>query len=73
MSRPSGPFGLYNQAKPDFLLHSSVSDHLFGSLQENHTQLIEAAILDRKSGEAEGSAVRHSGAPILPFYNHFPI
>jgi hypothetical protein len=25
--------------------------------KENHMQLIEAAILDRKSGEAEGSAV----------------
>jgi hypothetical protein len=41
--------------------------------------LFEAATLDRKSGEAdlsrravEGSAVRHSGAPNLPFYNHFP-
>jgi hypothetical protein len=34
--------------------------------------LIEVATLDRKSGEAEGSAVRHSGAPNLPFYNHFP-
>jgi hypothetical protein len=26
--------------------------------EENHTQLIEAATLDRKSGEAEGSAVQ---------------
>jgi hypothetical protein len=48
-------------------------------LKENHIQLFEAATLDRKSGEAdlsrravEGSAVRHSGAPNLPFYNHFP-
>jgi hypothetical protein len=42
-------------------------------LKENHMQLLEAATLDRKSGEAvEGSAVRHSGAPILPFYSHFP-
>jgi hypothetical protein len=41
-------------------------------LKENHMQLFEAATLDRKSGEAEGSAVRHSGAPNLPFYNHFP-
>jgi hypothetical protein len=32
-------------------------------LKENHTQLIEAAALDGKSGEAEGSAVRHSCAP----------
>src|ERR1700692_2140879 len=38
-------------------------------LKENHMQLFEAATLDRKSGEAEGSAVRHSGAPNLPFYN----
>jgi hypothetical protein len=29
-------------------------------------QLTEAATLDRKSGEAEGSAVRHSCAPLLP-------
>ena len=41
-------------------------------LKENHMQLFEAATLDRKSGEAEGSAVRHSGAPNLPFYNHPP-
>jgi hypothetical protein len=42
-------------------------------LKENHMQLFEAATLDRKSGEAEGSAVRRSGAPNLPFYNHFPL
>ena len=41
-------------------------------LKENHMPSFEAAILDRKSGEAEGSAVRHSGAPNFPFYNHFP-
>jgi hypothetical protein len=41
-------------------------------LKENHMRLFEAAILDRKSGEAEGSAVRHSGTPNLPFHNHFP-
>jgi hypothetical protein len=35
-------------------------------LKENHMQLTEAAALDRKSGEAEGSAVRHSCAPPLP-------
>ena len=29
-------------------------------------QLTEAATLDRKSGEAEGSVVRHSCAPLLP-------
>jgi hypothetical protein len=38
-------------------------------LKENHMQLTEAATLDMKSGEAEGSAVRHSGAPNLPFYD----
>jgi hypothetical protein len=37
--------------------------------KENHMQLTEVATLDRKSGEAEGSAVRHSGAPYLQFYN----
>jgi hypothetical protein len=31
--------------------------------KENHMQLTEAVTLDRKSGEAEGSAVRHSCAP----------
>jgi hypothetical protein len=41
--------------------------------KENHMRLFEAAIIDRKSGEAEGSAVRHSGAPDLPFHNHFPV
>ena len=40
--------------------------------KENHMQLTEAATLDRKSGGAEGSAVRHSGAPPLPFHNHSP-
>jgi hypothetical protein len=46
--------------------------------KENHTQPTEAENFDRKSGEAdlsrravEGSAVRHSGAPNLSFYNHF--
>ena len=42
-------------------------------LKENHMQLFEAATLDRKSGEAEESAVRHSGAPDLPFYNYLPL
>jgi hypothetical protein len=37
--------------------------------KENHTQLTEAATLDRKSGEAEGPAVRHSCAPPLPVHN----
>jgi hypothetical protein len=49
-------------------------------LKENHMQLVEAAALDMKSGEAdlsrlavEGSAVRHSGAPHLPLYNRSPL
>ena len=37
--------------------------------KENHMQLTEATTLDRKSGEAEGSAVRHSCAPLLPAHN----
>jgi hypothetical protein len=40
--------------------------------KENHMQLTEAATLDRKSGEAEGSAVRHSCAPLLPARNLHP-
>jgi hypothetical protein len=36
--------------------------------KENHMQLAEATSLDRKSGGAEGSAVRHSGAPHLQVY-----
>jgi hypothetical protein len=32
-------------------------------------QLTEAATLDRKYGEAEGPAVRHSCAPLLPAHN----
>ena len=38
-------------------------------LKENHMPLFEAATLDRKSGEAEESAVRHSGAPNLLVYS----
>jgi hypothetical protein len=34
--------------------------------KENHTQLTEAATVDRKSGEAEGSAVRLSDLPNFP-------
>ncbi len=34
-------------------------------LRRTTCNLIEAATFDRKSGEAEGSAVRHSGAPPL--------
>jgi hypothetical protein len=37
--------------------------------KENHTQLTEAATLDRKSGGSEGSAVRHSCAPLQPAHN----
>jgi hypothetical protein len=37
--------------------------------KENHTQPTEAATLDGKSGEAEGSAVCHSCAPPLPANN----
>jgi hypothetical protein len=36
-------------------------------LKENHTYLIEAATLNRKSGEAEGSAVPLSFATKLKF------
>ena len=43
-------------------------------LKENHMQLFEAATLDRKSGEAEESAVRHSGAPNSSLNNPlFPV
>jgi hypothetical protein len=45
-------------------------DHGCGSLsKENHMQLTEVTTLHRKSGEAEGSAVRHSCAPHLPAHN----
>jgi hypothetical protein len=37
--------------------------------KENHMQLTEVTTLHRKSGEAEGSAVRHSCAPHLPAHN----
>ena len=51
---PSGagfPAALLSSATPDVVL-----------FKENHTQPTEAAALDRKSREAEGSAVRHSCA-----------
>jgi hypothetical protein len=57
---------LSSRAYPDFLLHCShrrPPDVVL--FKENHTQPTEAATLDRKSGEAEGSAVRHSCAPLL--------
>ena len=60
-SVPGFPASLLSPATPDVVL-----------FKENHTQPTEAATLDRKSGEAEGSAVRHSGAPHFSFYNHFP-
>ena len=37
--------------------------------KENHMQLTEATTLNRKSGEAEGSAVRPSGASHAPGSN----
>ena len=43
------------------------------SLKRNHMWLTEATALDRKSGEAEGPAVRHSSAPHFSFHNHFPL
>jgi hypothetical protein len=49
---------------PASLLSPATTDVVLS--KENHTQLTEAATLDRKSGEAEGSAVRHSCAPPLP-------
>jgi hypothetical protein len=54
-SVPGFPAAPLSSATPDVVL-----------FKENHTQPTEAAILDRKSGEAEGSAVRPSGAPLLP-------
>src|SRR6267142_1745375 len=57
-SVPGFPASLLSQATTDVVLS-----------KENHTQLTEAATLDRKSGEGEGSAVRHSCAPLLPAHN----
>jgi hypothetical protein len=45
-SVPGFPAALLSSATPDVVL-----------FKENHTQPTEAATLDRKSGEAEGSAV----------------
>jgi hypothetical protein len=64
---------LSSRAYPDFLLRSSHRCHLCGSPQREPHTVVRSRNLDRKSGEAEGSAVRHSGAPNLPFYNHFPL
>jgi hypothetical protein len=55
-SVPGFPAARLSPATPDVVL-----------FKENHTQPTEAENLDRKSGEAEGSAVRHSGAPNLSF------
>ena len=55
---------------PASLLSPTTTDVVLS--KENHTQLTEVTAPDRKSGEAEGSAVRHSGAPNLSFYNRFP-
>jgi hypothetical protein len=57
-SVPGFPAALLSSATPDVVL-----------FKENHTPPTEAATLDRKSGEAEGSAVRHSCAPLLPAHN----
>jgi hypothetical protein len=57
-SVPGFPAALLSSATPDVVL-----------FKENHTQPTEAATLDRKSGEAEGSALRHSCAPPLPAHN----
>jgi hypothetical protein len=40
--------------------------------KENHMQLTEAATLDRKSGVAEGSAVRPSALPNPPYQTLTP-
>ena len=57
---------LSSRAYPDFLLHCShrrPPDVVL--FKENHTQPTEAATLDRKSGEAEGSAVRPSSQQLF--------
>jgi hypothetical protein len=57
-SVPGFPASMLSPAIPDVVL-----------FKENHTQPTEAASLERKSGAAEGSAVRHSCAPPLPANN----
>jgi hypothetical protein len=57
-SVPGFPASLLSPANTDVVLS-----------KENHMQLTEAATLDRKSGQGEGSAVRHSCAPLLPAHN----
>jgi hypothetical protein len=43
---------------PASLLSATTTDVVLSN--ENHTQLTEAATLDRKSGEVEGSAVQRN-------------
>src|ERR1700732_366633 len=61
-SEPGFPAALLSPATPDVVL-----------FKENHTQPTEAAILDRKSGEGEESAVRHSGAPKFTVLQPLPL
>jgi hypothetical protein len=51
------PIPLSSRANPDFLLTALTAATYVVLFKENHMQSIEAATLDRKSGEAEGSAV----------------
>jgi hypothetical protein len=63
-SLKASPSPLSSRAYPDFLLHRSRwRPRVWFSPKENHIQSTEAATLDRKSGEAEGSAVRPSAFP----------
>src|SRR6202011_2842525 len=67
--QPPSPF-CHPERTQDFLLHllsSATPDVVL--FKENHTQPTEAATLDRKSEDAEGPAVRHSCAPLLPVHN----
>jgi hypothetical protein len=49
---------------PTSLLSTTTTDVVL--IEENHMHSTEDATLDRKSGAAEGPAVRHSCAPPLP-------
>jgi hypothetical protein len=53
----STALSLSSRAYSDFLLTALTGATYVVLPKENHMQLIEAATLDRKSGEAEGSAV----------------
>jgi hypothetical protein len=57
-SVPGFPASRLSPATPDVVL-----------FKENHMQLTEVTTLDRKFGEGEGSAVRHSCAPPLSAHN----